>query len=407
MVTVRSSFAYKVWCKRKGECVNLKLLGGMLLIAGTALGAGMLAIPMVLAQFGVLWGSTLMVVIWLGTTYAALLLLEATLRSGGGISMNSIAQKTLGRQGQIITNGLLYCLVSCLMIAYIVSAGDLIQQLCKSLGLQLSLIQSQLLFTLCIGAFVAQGTASIDKLNRLLFFAMLIALLISLVYLLPNIALINFQQQNSASKVDLIKNSAVLFTSFGFMVVVPSVVKYNSGATHKQLRNMVVIGSTLPLFCYLLWLVAVVGNLHAEQLVSFANVSELIATLSLQYNNLGAVLSLFTGLALVTSFLGVAMSLFDQNRDLFKSNKLVTFLITFILPLLGAILAKEQFIGVLGYAGIILVFLAIFIPMVMVLKVRSESFEGLKESYYQVAGGKSALVACLCFGGFLLVSQLI
>ena len=54
--------------------MNLKLLGGMLLIAGTALGAGMLAIPMVLAQFGVLWGSLLMVFIWLGTTYAALLL---------------------------------------------------------------------------------------------------------------------------------------------------------------------------------------------------------------------------------------------------------------------------------------------------------------------------------------------
>lgn len=379
----------------------------MLLIAGTALGAGMLAIPMVLAQFGVIWGSLLMVVIWLGTTYAALLLLEATLRSGGGIGMNSIAQKTLGKQGQIITNGLLYCLVTCLMIAYIVSAGDLLQQLFNNLDWQLSLIQSQLLFTLCIGVFVAQGTASIDKLNRLLFFAMLIALLVTLAYLLPNVEVSNFQAQESASKVDLIKHSAVLFTSFGFMVVVPSVVKYNSEASHKQLRNMVVIGSTLPLFCYLLWLVAVVGNLPVEQLVTFTNVSELIATLSQQHENLGAILSLFTGLALVTSFLGVAMSLFDQNRDLFNSNKLITFLITFMLPLLGAIFAKEQFIGVLGYAGIILVFLAIFIPMMMVLKVRSSQFEQLEETYYQVAGGKSALVACLFFGGFLLVSQLI
>lgn len=391
----------------KVERVNFKLLGGMLLIAGTALGAGMLAIPMVLAQFGVLWGSLLMVVIWLGTTYAALLLLEATLRSGGGIGMNSIAQKTLGKSGQVITNALLYCLVTCLMIAYIVSAGDLLQQLLTGLGWSLSLIQSQLIFTLCIGAFVAQGTASVDKLNRVLFFAMLMALLVTLFYLLPNVDIINFKQQNSASKVDLIKYSAVLFTSFGFMVVVPSVVKYNLDATHKQLRNMVVIGSTLPLVCYLLWLVAVVGNLPAQQLVSFANVSELIAALSQHYANLGIVLSLFTGLALVTSFLGVAMSLFDQNRDLFKSNKLVTFLVTFMLPLLGAILAKEQFIGVLGYAGIILVFLAIFIPMAMVLKVRSDDFEQLDENFYQVAGGKFAMVGCLLFGGFLLVSQLI
>lgn len=387
--------------------MNVKLIGGTLLIAGTALGAGMLAIPMVLAQFGVLWGTLLMAGIWLGTTYAALLLLEATLRSGGGIGMNSIAQKTLGKHGQVITNALLYCLVICLMIAYIVSAGDLLQQLFSGLGYQFSLLQSQFLFTLVIGAFVAQGTASVDKLNRVLFFTMVIALLITLAYLLPNLDVANFQQQNNSNKVELIKHSAVLFTSFGFMVVVPSVVKYNNEASHQQLRNMVVIGSILPLFCYLLWLIAVVGNLPIEQLVSFGNVSELIATLSSKYESLGLVLSLFTGLALVTSFLGVAMSLFDQNQDLFKTNKLTTFLITFILPLLGAIWAKDQFIGVLGYAGIILVFLAIFIPMAMVLKVRSSDFESIDGRFYQVAGGKYALVACFAFGGFLLISQLI
>lgn len=387
--------------------MNFKLFGGTLLIAGTALGAGMLAIPMVLAQFGLLWGSLLMVGIWFGTTYAALLLLEATLRSGGGIGMNSIAQKTLGKSGQLVTNALLYCLVICLMTAYIVSAGDLLQQLLIDLGWQLSLLQCQIVFTFIIGAFVAQGTASIDKLNRLLFFAMLLALLITLFYLLPNIEFANFQQSNNSNKVELIQSSAVLFTSFGFMVVVPSVVKYNSDASHKQLRNMVVIGSTLPLFCYLLWLIAVVGNLSAEQLIGFASVSELISALSQHYKNLSLILSLFTGLALVTSFLGVAMSLFDQNRDLFKSNKLITFIITFMLPLLGAILAKEQFIGVLAYAGIILVFLAIFIPMAMVVKVRSADFEQQEGVFYQVAGGKGALVACFAFGGFLLVSQLI
>lgn len=388
--------------------MNLKLMGGTLLIAGTALGAGMLAIPMVLAQFGLLWGTLLMLLIWLGTSYAALLLLEATIKSGGGIGMNSIARKTLGVKGQLLTNGLLYCLVICLMIAYIVSAGDLLQQLLLSYGRQLSLIESQILFTACTGFFVAQGTATVDKLNRLLFFVMLLTLTVTLVYLLPNIEFDNFYQVSNASKTDLIKNSAVLFTSFGFMVVVPSVVKYNSEASHTQLRNMVLAGATIPLFCYLLWLYAVVGNLPAEQLAGFANVSELITVLTLRYSSLGPVLSLFTGLALLTSFLGVAMSLFDQNKDLFKKNRVNTSLLTFILPLTGALLAKDQFISVLGYAGIILVFLAIFIPMAMVLQVRSSSFKLLAEGeLYQVSGGKSGLLASFAFAGFLLVSQLL
>lgn len=63
------------------------------------------------------------------------------------------------------------------------------------------------------------------------------------------------------------------------MVVIPSLVTYNKEATHKQLRNMVVIGSLVPLFSYLLWLYAAMGNLSAEQMVDFKNVSELIAAL--------------------------------------------------------------------------------------------------------------------------------
>ena len=388
--------------------MNLKLTGGTLLISGTALGAGMLAIPMVLAQFGLLWGTLLMLIIWLGTSYAALLLLEATIKSGGGIGMNSIARKTLGKGGQLITNSLLYCLVICLMIAYIVSAGDLLQQVLHSYSIDLGLVDCQIIFTFVTGIFVAQGTASVDKLNRILFFIMLTVLAISLVYLIPNISFNNLDLMSNDNQIELIKNSAVLFTSFGFMVVIPSVVKYNSEASHKQLRNLVVIGATIPLFCYLLWLYAVVGNLPADQLVKFSNVSELIAVLAERYSNLGPILSLFTGLALLTSFLGVAMSLFDQNSDLFNKNKLVTFLITFLLPLMGALWAKEQFISVLGYAGIILVFLAIFVPMAMVLKVRSVNFDSLLEGvHYQAAGGRFALAVSFSFGGFLLLSQLI
>lgn len=395
--------------------MNLKLTGGSLLIAGTALGAGMLAIPMVLAQFGLLWGTLLMLVIWFGTSYAALLLLEATIKSGeaiseseGGLGMNSIARKTIGKSGQLLTNSLLYCLVICLMIAYIVSAADLLQQVLHNYDIDLGLVDCQVIFTFVAGFFVAQGTASVDKLNRILFFIMLTVLVISLVYLLPNISFDNLNMMSGGNEIELIKNSAVLFTSFGFVVVIPTVVKYNNTASHKQLRDMVLIGSTIPLFCYLLWLYAVVGNLPTDQLVKFSNVSELIAVLAKRYANLELILSLFTGLALLTSFLGVAMSLFDQNSDLFKKNKLMTFVLTFLLPLMGALWAKEQFISVLGYAGIILVFLAVFVPMAMVLKVRSATFDALLEGvHYQAAGGRLALLASFAFGGFLLLSQLI
>ncbi|NBI53131.1 aromatic amino acid transport family protein [Photobacterium alginatilyticum] len=388
--------------------MNLKLLGSALIVAGTALGAGMLAIPMVLAQFGLLWGTLMMLFIWSGTTYAALLLLEASIKAGGGLGMNTIARKTLGKGGQVVTNGLLYALLVCLLMAYIIGAGDLVKKMMSGLGVELTMMQCQIAFALIAGIVVAAGTAAVDKLNRVLFAIMVVMLGLTLVSLVPTISVANLLEASSDSKVDLIKTSSVLFTSFGFVVVIPSLVTYNENATHKQLRNMIIGGSCIPLVSYLFWLYAAMGNLSAEQMTSFANVSELIATLGAEHDMIKLVLSVFTGLALLTSFLGVAMALFDQNSDAFKQNRAVTYVLTFILPLMGALWAADQFLAVLGYAGIILVFLAIFVPMAMTIKVRKlQSVQEDAVEYYQAGGGQLALGMSFLFGCFLLAAELI
>ncbi len=384
--------------------MNIKMIGSSLIIAGTALGAGMLAIPMVLAQFGLLYGTLLMVLICFGTTYAALLLLEATIKAGGGLGLNSIARKTLGRQGQLLTNGLLYALLICLLMAYILGAGDLLSKLLSNFGIEITATTSQIVFTLIAGAVVASGTGVIDKLNRALFFVMLASLFATMTFLAPSMTQENLMQVTSHDHVDLIKTSAILFTSFGFMVVIPTLVSYNHEATDKQLRNMVIVGSLIPLVCYLCWLFAVVGNLSEEQFRSFKNVSDLMAAFEAQSPWVGNILSTFTGLALLTSFFGVAMALFNQNKDMFNKNTAVTYCISFILPLVGSLLAADKFLQVLNYAGIILVFLAVFVPLVMVHKQR---FMKVADDRYRAEGGNVMMLFSLLFGCFLLVSQVI
>ncbi|PMK76393.1 tyrosine transporter [Vibrio cyclitrophicus] len=384
--------------------MNIKMIGSSLIIAGTALGAGMLAIPMVLAQFGLLYGTLLMVLICFGTTYAALLLLEATIKAGGGLGLNSIVRKTLGRQGQLLTNGLLYALLICLLMAYILGAGDLLSKLLSNFGIEITATTSQIVFTLIAGAVVASGTGVIDKLNRALFFVMLASLFATMTFLAPSMTQENLMQVTSHDHVDLIKTSAILFTSFGFMVVIPTLVSYNHEATDKQLRNMVIVGSLIPLVCYLCWLFAVVGNLSEEQFRSFKNVSDLMAAFEAQSPWVGNILSTFTGLALLTSFFGVAMALFNQNKDMFNQNTAVTYCISFILPLVGSLLAADKFLQVLNYAGIILVFLAVFVPLVMVHKQR---FMKVADDRYRAEGGNVMMLFSLLFGCFLLVSQVI
>ncbi len=385
--------------------MNLKLIGSSLIVAGTALGAGMLAIPMVLAQFGLLWGTLLMLFIWAGTTYAALLLLEASCKAGGGVSMNAIARETLGKGGQLVTNGLLYALLICLLMAYIIGAGDLVQKVAASIGLSVSAVSSQVGFTLLVGIIVSAGTGVVDKLNRVLFIGMIVALVLTLFALVPSVTFEGLDEVVSDDKVALIKTSSVLFTSFGFMVVIPSLVTYNKEASKTQLRNMIIVGSTIPLVCYLLWLLAVVGNLPPHELVHYSSVTELIAVLGQKHSGLEFILSLFTGLALLTSFLGVAMALYDQNADLLPAGKPVVFVATFVLPLLGAIFALEHFLAILSYAGIILVFLAVFVPLSMTMKVRRVPVED--NNIYEAGGGIMGISMMFLFGCFLLVSQIV
>ena len=81
------------------------------------------------------------------------------------------------------------------------------------------------------------------------------------------------------------------------------------------------------------------------------------------------------------------------------------------MPLAGALFAADQFLSVLGYAGIILVFLAVFIPMAMTMKLRQEddtTFEmDPSEVLYRASGGQFAMGLSFLFGCFLLAAELI
>lgn len=168
---------------------------------------------------------------------------------------------------------------------------------------------------------------------------------------------------------------------------------------------MILLGSVIPLICYLTWLFAIIGNLGTDAISQFHNISELISAFSGQSAWLKVVIALFSALALVTSFLGVSMALYDQNKDAVTNNKLLAYALTFVLPLALAELFASQFVSMLDYAGMVLVFLAIWGPLAMVVKVRRPDFPHLQtEGSYTAAGGDTALIATFGFGALIFIS---
>ncbi|WP_108649114.1 amino acid permease [Dongshaea marina] len=387
--------------------MNLKLIGSALIVAGTALGAGMLAIPMVLARLGFVGGSLVMLLVWAFTSYAALLLLEANLRVGVGSNMHGMAGKLLGKGGQWLTNASMMFLLYALLMAYVIGAGDLLHGTLASFGWHWPMMLCQLLVVLIGGLVVMLGTAAVDKFNRLLFAIMLICLLLALVMMLPRISFTHLYEMTP--QLDGWMNTLpVLFTSFGFMVVIPSLVSYTN-ASGRQLRWVVLGGSGIPLVCYWLWFIACIGNLSAEHLSGLSgNVNQLVTALGHGMSELQPILHIFAAVALATSFLGVSLALFDLLAEICKrpNHRLGRFqsaLMTLLPPLLIGILAPNQFLGALAYAGLALTFLAIFIPCAMVWCARKRNLVG--EHAYQVIGGGMGLILCGLFGVLLIVAQ--
>lgn len=391
--------------------MNLKILGSIAIVAGTAIGAGMLALPLATAALGFYPAIVLMLGCWAISAYTSLLMLEVNLRSGVGDNLHAVTGKTLGKPGQIIQSIAFLSLLFALTAAYLSGGADLLTLKFKSwFALELANTPAVLLFTLFLGIFAALGVGWVDKLSRLLFSAMVVLLVIVIAFLLPEVnpdVLAHHAATESYNKVWLAAIPVVI-TSFGFHVCIATLVRYLDGDA-VTLRKVLLIGSTIPLFCYILWLLVTLGTVGSESIASFdGKLGAMITALQeiTQRPMISKFVGFFADLALITSFLGVTMSLYDFLSELIRARsnfagRAQTWLLTFIPPLACALFYPKGFIALLGFAAIPLVVISLILPVFIALKQRAQTSEG-----YQVVGGKPALMAVLVCAAVIIISQL-
>ncbi|WP_343032120.1 tyrosine transporter TyrP [Budvicia diplopodorum] len=371
----------------------------------------MLAMP--LAAAGVGFGVTLMmlIVLWGMMCYTALLLVEAYQYGDSADGLGTLAKRYLGAKGNMLTGLAMLFLMYALVAAYISGGGELVLvSLNESFNLNLPPIAGPLAFTIIGGGVVCVGTHSVDIINRGLFTTKIIFLVVMLTVMMPHVKSANLltlpiEQGLALSAIP------VIFTSFGFHGSIPSIVKYMNGDIAK-LRKIFIIGSAIPLVAYILWQLATLGAISSHTFMGIIAaesglngllqaVKEVVDTPSVEIS-----VRLFSALALATSFLGVALGLFDYLADLFKrrdnvSGRLQTGLITFLPPLMFALFYQKGFIMALGYAAIALSVLALLLPAMLVMQTRKQHADG-----YRVLGGSFGLLVAFCFGLGIIAIQL-
>ena len=378
-----------------------KTVGSTLLVAGTMIGAGMLAMPLTSAGIGFGFTLVLLLGLWALLTFSALLFVELYQTAESDAGIGTLAEQYFGKAGRIIATAVLIIFLYALIAAYVSGGGSLLKDLLpESFGDKVSI----LLFTVIFGSFIVIGTHSVDKINRVLFFVMLTAFAVVLSLMLPEIKFDNLM----ATPIDnalIISASPVFFTAFGFHGSIPSLNKYLDGNV-KALRISILAGSAITLCAYILWQMSTHGLLTQNEFLQIlkedATLNGLVkATLAITGSNIiaGAV-KLFSTLALVTSFLGVGLGLLECIEDLLKrsfnisAGRISLGLMTFIPPLVFALFYPEGFILALGYAGQMFAFYAVVLPVSLVWKAR-RAHTNLP---YKVWGGNLTLIIVLVLG---------
>lgn len=394
-----------------GERVKNSAFGSTFIVAGTALGAGMLAMPLATAGIGFATAMLLLLGLWIIMAYTALLLVEAYQYNDANMGLSSLAYKYLGRPGRLIISLAVPFLLYSLIAAYLAGGGEIISKSINSwLVWQLPDYVGVLLFAVIGGGVVCFGTHSVDLINRYLFATKIFFLATMLILLLPHVQQVNLLSM-PVKQALILSAIPIVFTSFGFHGSVPSIVSYMQGDTVK-LRKIFILGSAIPLLVYIFWQVATLGAIETDTFVGIlADESGLNGLLAAVKAVVGTArvemaVRLFAALALATSFLGVALGLFDFLADFFKlpstvAGRLQTGAITFVPPLLFALFYPKGFIFALGFAAIALSVLSLLLPALLVRETRKQHAEG-----YRVFGGQLGLWLVFVLGIAIIVIQL-
>jgi len=392
--------------------MNSKLIGGILLVVGSTIGAGILALPVATAELGFLGSVVLLTSAWLIMTICAFLILEVNLWLPPGTNLISMAGATLGKTGQSITWVVYLVLLYSIICAYIAGGGDLFHYLLVTTGIPISQNIASIIFTILFGSMVYLGMHFVDYVNRGLMFGKMGAFFLLVLFMVP---FISFDHLGEGTIKHIVAPSGITVAavSFGSLMIIPSLRTYFNGDV-KSLRLAIFIGMIIPLICYVAWDMVVLGIIPLEGQPGLKGIlhssntnSELLSALSvlLQKQSINSLAKFFTSICMTTSFLSISLCLADFLADGLKMQKrgkesIVVYGATFLPPLLIVLFYPNGFIRALQYAGVCCFVLMIFLPPLMVWRGRYH--QALAQEGHGVIGGKFLLAVLVLFATLMI-----
>jgi len=350
------------------------------------------------------WSLALLLITWFCTFHSSLFILEINLNFQPGASFDTFVKHTLGPFANSVNTLTLCFVLYILTYAYISGGSSIIVHTLDNYNLKLSQAIAGLLFSIGLAGVVWLSTAWVGRIVTILVSALLLTIVLSVSGLLGEVDTSSLWNANPEYGIYMFAAIPYFLTSFAYHGNVPSLVKLYSG-DYKRVRKCMLIGSLVTLTIYILWNVSTMGNISRELFPGIieagSNIGDLVATLTgvVNTDQLAYLLKIFASIAVISSFLGVSLGLFDFIADKFdlsdsRMGRCKTALITFVPPTLGGVLFPNGFIVAIGMAGLCACVVAVIIPALAVRKSRTQ----FKQAAYRVWGGEVLNLLILAYG---------
>jgi len=302
--------------------------GGAMILGGTAVGAGMLAMPLEAAEVWYTNAMGALLVCWLGMNLSARMILESNLYFDRGASFETFAPVLLNAAGRAANTLSVLFVHFILTYAYISGGGGTVaSSLAQATGgeVTLSPALARVVFAGTLALAVVHGSHTVERLSTLMMLGMGATFVLSMSGLLSSVSVANLLDSSGAEDAAVWGLPPVwrplpsFLTAFGVHGNMPSMMKHY-GKKPAVILSALNLGLGCAFATYFTWLTVVLGVLGRPALASLAETGGadgLLEALGAQSADprLIASLQLFGNLALASSFLGVGLGLFDFVAD--------------------------------------------------------------------------------------------
>ncbi len=320
--------------------MNKKLWVAAFTLTGSIIGAGILGLPYVFSKIGLGVGLAYLLFLGLAMMLVYLYLGEVALSVKSNHQLPGYAEKFLGKKGKMLMIIVMLFAVHSSLLAYLLGVGKSLSAM--FFGNYIYTIIFSILFWILMSSLLKGGLKELKKAEP--YGVLAIALIILIIFFI-------FGSRIDISNLTFFDSSfiflpigVIIFAFLGFTTI--PILKTELKGNEKLLKKAIIIGVTIPIVLYSLFVFTVVGFMGRE-------VAEIV-TLTVGLGPIANILGIFT---MFTSYLVMSFSIFDMYKYDLKLTSGTSYLLSIAVPillfLLISFLGVKSFISILGFGGVI------------------------------------------------------